>query len=88
MPSDRWVCIEQYLRLNTPGQEDGVFKVWIDGRQALSEKGLRLRDLQGIRIEEVWFNVFHGGTAKAPADMHAYIDNVVIARRYIGPVAE
>jgi hypothetical protein len=30
-------------------------------------------------------NVFHGGTAVAGADMHAWIDNVVVAKRYIGP---
>ena len=31
-------------------------------------------------------NVYHGGTSPAASDMHLYIDNVVIARRYIGPM--
>lgn len=88
VPANRWVCIEQYLQLNTPGREDGAFKVWIDGRMAFSEEGLRLRDLPSIRIEEIWLNVFHGGTRTAPANMHAYIDNVVIARHYIGPMID
>lgn len=84
---DRWICVEQYLKLNTPGQEDGMLQVWVDGRLALENNNLRLRDLPTIHIEEVWMNVFHGGTRTAPAAMHAYIDSVVVARRYIGPVA-
>jgi len=32
-------------------------------------------------------NVYHGGTTKAAADLHLYIDNVVIARRRIGCLA-
>ncbi len=85
--TDRWVCIEQHVRLNTPGREDGQLEVWVDGRQVLRRTNLRLRDLAGIRIEEVWMNVFHGGTAAAPSDMHAFMDQVVVARRYIGPLA-
>lgn len=87
IPIDRWVCIEQRLRLNTPGRFDGEFMVWVDGRLALSRSDLRLRDRDDVRIEEIWMNVFHGGTAAAAADMHAYIDQIVVARRYIGPLA-
>lgn len=84
---ERWVCVEQYLKLNTPGREDGVMRAWVDGRLAYENTQLRLRDLPSIHIEELWLNVFHGGTSTAPAAMHAYIDNVVVARRYIGPMA-
>ena len=82
---DRWYCIEQHVKLNTPGKADGVLEVWVDGQLVLSRTDLRLRDRQIVRIEEVWMNVFHGGTSPAPSDMHAYIDSVVVARRYIGP---
>ena len=84
---DRWYCIEQHLRLNTPGKSDGLFEVWIDGQLALARQNLRLRDREGIHIEEIWMNVFHGGTDPAPAAMHAFIDNVVVARRYIGLIS-
>ena len=82
--TDRWYCIEQRLKLNTPGGEDGVLQVWVDGRLALSRKDLRLRDIPSIRIEEVWMNFYHGGTQPAPQALHAWIDGVVIARRPIG----
>ena len=83
---NRWTCIEQYVQLNTPGRRDGEFKVWVDGRLTLRRTGLSYRDLPDIHIEEAWMNFYHGGMAPAPTDMHAYIDNVVIARQYIGPM--
>ncbi len=83
----RWTAIEQHVRLNTPGQSDGWLRVWVDGQLALDRRDLRLRDLPGIRIQEVWMNFFLGGTQRAAADMHAYVDQVVVARQYIGPMA-
>lgn len=87
IPVNRWVCIEQRLRLNTPGGYDGELMVWVDGRLALSRSDLRLRDRNEVRIEEVWMNFFHGGTSAAASDMNAFVDQVVIARKYIGPMA-
>ena len=83
---DQWVCIEQRVRMNTPGREDGVLAVWIDGKPVLHRSDLRLRDDVSIRIEEAWLNIFHGGMQTAGSPMHAYVDNVVIARGYIGPM--
>lgn len=85
--SNRWYAIEQYVKLNTPGRHDGVFRAWIDGHQVAERTGLSFRTLGELRIESVWMNVYHGGTATAPRDMSLYIDNVVIARRYIGPMS-
>ncbi len=86
LETDRWYCIEQHIKLNTPGKKDGVLRAWVDGRQVLERNTLRLRDLPDIHIEELWMNFFHGGTAPAVADMVAYVDALVIAKRYIGPM--
>lgn len=82
----RWYCIEQRVRMNTPGREDGVLQAWVDGRLVMSREDLRLRDVASVAVEEVWLNFFHGGTDPAPAAMHAWVDHVVIARQYIGPI--
>ena len=42
-------------------------------------------DVSPHKIEEIWINSYHGGTDVSPYDQHMYIDNVVIARSYIGP---
>jgi len=83
---NQWYCIEQYFRLNHVGAKDGELKAWIDGELAIDHTGFRVRDVPDIRIEKIWMNVYHGGVTPSPTDLHRYIDNVVIARRYIGPM--
>ncbi|MBS0346298.1 MAG: hypothetical protein JSR69_07525 [Proteobacteria bacterium] len=85
---NRWYCVEQYVKLNTPGQKDGVMRAWIDGRLAFEKKDLRLRNVPELKIETVWFDIYHGGMTPPPRDMDLYIDNVVIAKSYIGPMRQ
>jgi len=87
IPDNVWVSVEQYLRMNTLGASDGVLRSWIDGRPAFEKTDLRFRSVDTLKIEEIWMNVYHGGTAVSPYDQHLFIDNVVIARSYIGPMA-
>jgi hypothetical protein len=81
---NRWYCLEQHLKVNDPGFRDGVFQAWIDGTLAFNKHDVYLRDTPSIKIEKIWMNVYHGGTAKASEDLDLYIDNMVIARRRIG----
>jgi len=83
---NRWYCIEQQVQLNHPGRADGHMRAWVDGRLVLDRSGVRFRGVSSLHIETAWFNVFHGGTAVSPHDQHLYVDNVVLARSYIGPV--
>lgn len=85
LKKNRWYSIEQYLKLNAPGRSDGVLRVWVDGQLAFEKTGLRWRDVSSLKIESVWLNVYHGGTSKADRDLTLYMDNLVIARQYIGP---
>lgn len=86
LQSERWYCIEQHVRLNHPGEADGVIRAWLDGELVFERRGLRFRTVPDLKIEDVWFNVYHGGTARSPRDQQLYIDNVVVATEYIGPV--
>jgi hypothetical protein len=85
VPKNRWVSIEQRVKLNTPGQDNGVLQVWVDGQPAFSRTDIRWGDTAALKIESVWMNVFYGGTGVPTHDMTLYIDNLVIARHYIGP---
>jgi hypothetical protein len=88
LANNRWYCIEQHAKLNTPGRDDGVLQVWIDGIPAFERHDIRARDVSTLHIDEIWLNVYHGGTAVSPYDQHLYIDNVVIARSYVGPMTD
>ncbi|MHC4957286.1 MAG: DNRLRE domain-containing protein [Planctomycetota bacterium] len=83
---DRWYCIEQYVKLNNGTEFDGILRGWVDGQLAYQWEGLRFRHVNTLKIQRVWMNFWHGGTAKAPQDMAAFIDNVVISKSYIGPI--
>jgi hypothetical protein len=86
LEKNRWYCVEQYLKLNTPGEKDGILRAWIDGRPAFEKTDIRFRLTDKLKIEQVWMNVYHGGTKPSPYDQHLYIDNVVVATDYIGPM--
>jgi hypothetical protein len=86
LEKDRWYSIEQHLILNTPGINDGVLETWIDGRLAYRQTDWRWRDTDSLKIEQIWLDVYHGGTDVPDQDISLYIDNVVIASSYIGPM--
>ena len=83
---NRWYSIEQQVKLNDLGKNNGVLKVWLDGRLVMEKLDLQYRKSAHLHIEWVWFNVYHGGAAVSPEDQHLFIDNVVVARKYIGPI--
>ncbi|GGX95211.1 hypothetical protein GCM10007160_23450 [Litchfieldella qijiaojingensis] len=60
-PPGRWVTVEQEVILNTPGQEDGVARVWIDGQPILEQNGIVYRTTDDVRIDGLMFSTFFGG---------------------------
>jgi len=86
LENNRWYCIEQYVRINTPGKNDGILRGWVDGRLAFEKSDVRMRYVPDLKIESIWINIYHGGTWTADTDDHLFIDNIVIAKRYIGPM--
>ncbi|WP_213999921.1 hypothetical protein [Arsukibacterium sp.] len=40
---------------------------------------IRFRDTSDLKIERLWLNFYHGGTAKPVQEMELYIDNVILA---------
>ena len=56
-------------------------------RLAYERTDWRWRDVDTLHLEQIWMNIYHGGTDVPRTDIHLYIDNVVIATEYIGPMA-
>lgn len=85
-----WVCLEQGVRLNTPGHRDGEITVWIDGRQAYRSTGLTFRTSPALKIDGLFFSTFFGGDDKSwisPRDQTADFAAFAVADHRIGPVA-
>lgn len=83
LAKNRWYEVEQYVKLNTPGQANGIMRAWIDGQLAFERTDLEFRSVSNLKIESVWFNVYLGGSATATYDQHLYIDDVKISRQFI-----
>ena len=86
LENNRWYCVEQYVRMNTPAKNDGVLRGWVDGKPAFEKTDVCMRDVPELKIECIWINIYHGGTWPAKTDDHLFIDNVVVARQYVGPM--
>ncbi|SER27430.1 hypothetical protein SAMN05421690_10164 [Nitrosomonas sp. Nm51] len=86
LQKNRWYAVEQFLKLNDPDMANGELTVWIDGRKVFHKSDFRFRETTELKIESLWLNFFHGGTAKPASTYFVYIDNLVIASQYIGPM--
>ncbi len=85
LENNRWYRIEQYCRMNTPGEKDGILRAWVDGKLAYEKTDLRMRQDPNLKIQNIWINIYHGGTWAAETADHLYIDNVAVSTRPIGP---
>ena len=78
LENNRWYCIEQFVSMNTPGKNNGVLRARVDGKLVFEKADVRMRDVDSLKIETVWVNVYHGGTWTAQTDQHLFIDDVTI----------
>lgn len=80
---ERWYCIEVHMKLNTPGQSDGMFEYWINNNREAIKTNLNWRGsytaygINAITLEG-WVN---GG---APQDQSRYFDNFVVSTKRVG----
>ena len=85
----RWHALETMLKVNKMGAKDGEIALWLDGKEIGRVTGLRFRDVENLTLHKVRFDNFWGGDGDentAPADQVHYMDNIVVATDYIGPV--
>jgi hypothetical protein len=80
-----WHCYEAGLYLNTPGRLDGEARFWIDGVLQSRVKRMGYRNVADLLPTHMHLNL-HRTTENFPQTMVRWVDNIVLARRYIGPV--
>jgi uncharacterized protein YjdB len=81
----QWYCVESHVRLNTAGNSDGVFEVWINGSLEARSTGLNwvgsysAYGINSVFLENYW-------NAGAPVAEDRYLDNFVVSTQPIGCV--
>ena len=76
-----WYCIQGYIRLNTPGEHDGIIRIWVD-RELAAEKtdyAFRRSAEDHIGINWFWFDVYFGGKRTPSTDQSVTIDELTIS---------
>ena len=73
--SGGWSTVETRVKLNTPGQNNGIIQGWKDGRLVLERYDMRFRDTGDLHIESLFFSTFFGGNDQSWApDWNVHID--------------
>ena len=79
----KWFCIEVHVRLNDPGQSNGIHEFWIDGNLEARRTGLNFvgtyadYGINAVYLENYW----NGGS---PKQQERYFDSFVVSTKRIG----
>ncbi len=90
---EKWYSVEYQVKLNRPGQRDGEVRLWVDGNLVGEKTGINIRGGggSGVRLNRVliggWYsNSARGNSCANPSQpSRLYMDDIEIARQYIGP---
>jgi len=84
-----WNTVEEYVKMNTPGQADGVLKIWMNGKLGLHITDVMFRGAErpNLKTTQLFWTWFYGGPPSdyPHADSYVYFDDAVVSRSYIGP---
>lgn len=77
----RWHCVEGRVKMNAPGENDGILQGWLDGKLALSRSNIQFRRVAepGIGVRHMWHNVYFGGSWPTPNPLSLEYDEVVVS---------
>lgn len=83
----QWYCVEAHVRLNDPGQSNGVFELWVNGVSEASRTGLNWEGsyssapgaygINTVYLENYW-------NSGAPRAQDRFLDNFVVSTSRIG----
>jgi len=80
---NKWYCYELMVKANTPGNNDGEVKYWIDGNVVGDFPNLNIRSISALKIDtaQIGLHALHSERVNKK-----WYDNVVVATQYIGPM--
>jgi hypothetical protein len=86
IPRGKWIGVEFMLKHNTPGKPDGEQAFWIDGVLQGHWQGINWRTDAGLNANALTLESYVTERWTKQEVNVVWFDNVVIARRYIGPM--
>jgi len=93
-----WHSVERHMKLNSvdparsdPAVADGIEELWVDGVLTIRKADVRFRRAPHLRITFFSLETYYHGLPEQfgrESPIKVYVDNVVVARRYIGPMGK
>lgn len=80
-----WICCEFMLKENTPGEKDGEQAFWIDGKLMGHWKGINWRTSPTLHANALTLEAYITDRWTKQGVNIVEFDNVVVARKYVGP---
>jgi hypothetical protein len=77
-----WIGVEMEVLLNTPHEQDGAYRIWVNDELVIEATNIDLRGAYADRINEVMFDGYWNGGSTHSANR--YFDNIVISTKKIG----
>jgi FG-GAP-like repeat len=84
VPRGQWFCYELMVKVNDIGQRNGEVKVWKDGVVVADFPDLFVRSVSDLLIDTLVIPMHEQHSTKVN---RVWLDNVVIATDYIGPIS-
>jgi hypothetical protein len=82
LQDDTWYTIRQYIKLNTPGEANGVVTMWVNGNQVYhnTKHTIRQSGKGDLKINALIMNTYRGGARTdpvwhSPRDEYAFFDD-------------
>lgn len=86
--NNKWYLVEMYVKMNTPGQANGIIRGWVDGILSYQKTNMifRLLGHNNLHVRNMWFDVYKGGVNGNCVNSEVYFDQMVMATgAQIGP---
>lgn len=71
----QWQEVVMHIKMNTPGQYDGLQEVWVNGVKKLSQTNMRWRTTTDLRINQIRFDNYMPG---GPQTQYLWIDDLTV----------
>ncbi|EMA04652.1 hypothetical protein C437_13935 [Haloarcula vallismortis ATCC 29715] len=72
----QWHQIVGEVKMNTPEENDGVLRGWVNGDFAFEKTDIRFRDTTDLKIQDFWFDNYYGGSWASPSDNEVRFDSL------------
>lgn len=79
----RWICFEMEVKVNTPGESDGLYRFWADNEMIVERTNIDLRGSTSDNMNEMMLDCYWNGGS--PTSQSRFYDDFVIATNRIGP---